>query len=548
MRIGLSGPQDFLALLVRRKWWIIVPFVALSGAMAILTYSLPKTYVSETLILVRQRDVPEEFVKDLIGGTPEERLKSIEQTILSRTNLIQILREFGDRLPEFQRLNMDARVVKLRDQIRITFQLERSNRRQDVPLTYFRISYQNQNPDLAQKIATKLTALFIEQDSKIRESQVFGTTEFLSAELEKVSQQLAESEARLKDVKSSRQFELPEYLDTNLKTLDRLANDKKANSEALDRYATIRLNLETQLSQIPQMIQKSVPPSPPVPRNPLETQIAEYRKAQSEYDEVASRYTEKHPEVQAAKARADRLKERIPTEILAAALASPATDGTETSSTSLKEPNPVYQKLAAQLQEAKTEFEIREREKDWIQGEIAKYNSRVENTPLAEQDIGDVVRQNEDLKKQYEDLKGKLSDARLSESLESQQRGSQFVIVDPANYPLVPAKPNQLAVLLGVALISLAISLAVATALDVARQKVWTQSQIEAFWGVPVLVEIPEIVSQEDSTLVRKKRLWLAVSSVAGLAAYSVCLYGVYLKHGFILQQIDPIIQRLVYR
>ena len=65
MRIGLNNAQDFFALVVRRRWWVIGPFVALTCAVAVLTYVLPKTYVSETLILVRPRDVPQDFVKDL---------------------------------------------------------------------------------------------------------------------------------------------------------------------------------------------------------------------------------------------------------------------------------------------------------------------------------------------------------------------------------------------------------------------------------------------------------------------------------------------------
>src|SRR4051794_16954168 len=106
MRVGLNGPQDVLALLVRRKWGVVVPLVGLTCAFAVLTKVMPKIFVSETLILVRSRDVPQDFVKNLISGTPQQRLKAIEQTVLSRTNLIAILREFGDKLPEFDRLNM----------------------------------------------------------------------------------------------------------------------------------------------------------------------------------------------------------------------------------------------------------------------------------------------------------------------------------------------------------------------------------------------------------------------------------------------------------
>src|SRR4051812_9552485 len=107
MRLGLNTPQDMLALLVRRKWWVVAPFLAMSSAIAILVYFLPKTYVSESLILVRPRDIPADMVKDLIPGSTEQRLKSIEQTVLSRTNLLEILRQFSDRLPEFRPLNLD---------------------------------------------------------------------------------------------------------------------------------------------------------------------------------------------------------------------------------------------------------------------------------------------------------------------------------------------------------------------------------------------------------------------------------------------------------
>src|SRR5437867_12683309 len=123
--LHFSGSQDYLALLVRRKWWIIFPFLALSSAAFLLTSMLPRTYVSETLILIRPRDVPQDFVKDLIAGTTEQRLSAIEQTVLSRTNLIQILHEFEETLPEYRNFNMDQRVLRLKSQIKVVFEAER---------------------------------------------------------------------------------------------------------------------------------------------------------------------------------------------------------------------------------------------------------------------------------------------------------------------------------------------------------------------------------------------------------------------------------------
>ena len=543
MKLGLSKPQDFLALLVRRRWWVIAPFIALSCAVAVLTHFLPKSYVSETLILVRPRDVPNDFVRDLIAGSPEQRLRSIEQTVLSRTNLIQILREFGDDLPELARLNIDQQVVKLRSQIGIYFELGQGS---DRPLSYFRITYRNQNPELAQKVATKLTTLFFEQDSKTRETQVFGTTEFLSSELAKVTDQMNDAESKFREFKLSRQYVLPDQREVNLRSLDRLEVDKKSNSEALDRLLTVRLNLEREISDTPTTVQRLVGTGTAA----TDARLGEYLKAEEELKQLSERYTPNMPDVKMAKLHLDRLKAELSPSALAtlAAMSDKARAAEPTGPSITSDPNPVYLRLQAQMAELNTEFEIRQKEKAWIDSEIAKYNSRIEEAPRVEQDVSDVGRQSEDLRKQYEDLKGKLEAARLSESLESKQKGSQFVVVDPANYPLDPDKPDKTAVLLAGCCISLLVSIAFAAAVDIARQKVWTQSQIEALWGLPVLVEIPEIVTDADLAEARKTKYKILLASAASVVVYGLCLYGVYLKHNFILRQLDPLLQKYIYK
>ena len=95
---------------------------------------------------------------------------------------------------------------------------------------------------------------------------------------------------------------------------------------------------------------------------------------------------------------------------------------------------------------------------------------------------------------------------------------------------------------------SLALAICIALAVDVARQRVWTQSEIESFWGVPVMVDIPEIVTDADQVELRKKRLALSGTLLVGVLLYSIFLYGVYMKHNFILQSLDPVLQRVVYQ
>jgi hypothetical protein len=96
--------------------------------------------------------------------------------------------------------------------------------------------------------------------------------------------------------------------------------------------------------------------------------------------------------------------------------------------------------------------------------------------------------------------------------------------------------------------ISLLVSLVFAAAVDIARQKVWTQSQIEALWGLPVLVEIPAIVTDADLAQSRKRNYKILLASAASVLAYGLFLYGVYLKHHFILTQLDPLLQKFIYK
>jgi len=548
MRIGLSSAQDILALVVRRKWWIVAPFIALSSAAAILIHFLPGIYVSEALILVQPRDVPEKFVMDLIAGSTEERLSTIEQTLRSRTNLIQIIREFEDRLPELRRLDMDAKVDRLNNQIQIKFQVE-DGKAIKVGLTSFRMSYQNQNPALAQQIASKLTTLFIEQDHRVRETQVFGTTEFLSSELQKVTEQLSVSDKELAELKSSNQFELPAQLEANLRTLDRLSLERQRNAEGVDRNAALRLSLERQIAETPEtLVQPSLgaPGGVPAPAQ-QDPRIEEYRKAQAEYEEVAAVFTPRHPQVQAAKARLERLQAQLSKNVPAGSpnVTVPVLPATPTKSTA---PNPLYQKLVAQLDEVKAESQILLKEKSYIESETQKFGRRVENTPQSEERLANALRRNASLLKQSDDLKAKLAEAQLAQSLEGRQKGSQFVIIDSANYPLRPTKPNKLTFFIAGILASLVAAIGFAVAVDVARQKIWLQTEVEALWGAPVLIEIPEILTDSDVAAQRKRRFLFTASSMGATAAYCVCLYLLYMKHVAILQRLDPVLQRLVYK
>jgi uncharacterized protein involved in exopolysaccharide biosynthesis len=61
--------EDYLAILRRRRWLIIIPTIlAAIGGYALSLY-LPKKYISHTMILVEQPMVPDSYVRPVVPCT-----------------------------------------------------------------------------------------------------------------------------------------------------------------------------------------------------------------------------------------------------------------------------------------------------------------------------------------------------------------------------------------------------------------------------------------------------------------------------------------------
>ena len=540
MRIGVKSAADFVALLLRRKWWVIVPFVALSCIVAVLTKELPRIYVSEALVLVRPRDVPQVFVMDLISGSLQQRLRSIEQTVRSRQNIVAILSEFRSKLPEFDRLNTDEAVDRLRRQIDIRFDIVSES--SGTTVSSFRLLFSHKDPEVAKEINKKLTTLFIDQDSRARESNVFGTTGFMSTELEKARVDLEQSDEKLKILKGKFRPELPQQMEANLQALNRLNDQKRYNVEIMERLRTQRQSIEERMTQEDEFLKVEA-----TPRKSSNPKIEEFRQAKERLEATIAKFPANSPmpDIPMARTQMERAEAKLTPEEREEALKAPTTP---TGEDGKPLPNPVYQNLKNQLKQIDQEIRFQEKNRNDIDSDYKIYSARVERTPQVEQELTDVIRENMDLKKEYDGLKEKLTAARLSESLESKQRAGQFQVLDEANAPIESAKPNKWAVLLTGVVFSLGLSIGIAVLVDVLRQRVWTQSEIEAFWGVPVMVDIPQILTDADIVVAHRKKWIMAASSLAGAVVFSLCLYLIYLRTPYILEQLDPVLQKVVYR
>jgi len=474
------------------------------------------------------------------------RLKSIQTMVLSRSNLNGILNEYEEQMPDLNVLSRDEAIDRLNKKITVKFANELDAR--GLPsVIYFTIACQDKDPVIAQKIVKRLTEWFIQRDNEERASKVVGTTTFLSNQLEEKDNALLKSDTGLLTVKTQHLMELPERLEWNARDLDRLYADKRANDDALARLASARLNGEQLMAAVPEYLE--------APQKPTEAQAAKeknpyvdiYLRAKTVYQEARAGRAENHPDVARAKAQLDRARAQVPEDLLED-LDNPKQAEKPAEVASQKYKNPAYTSFENEMRNLRTEWDIKTKERKTIEEAIALVSRRVANTPSIELTMTPMIRDNADLRKQRDELHNDLTKAKLSESLETRAQGSQFIVRDEANLPTEAEKPNKWAILAMGCFASLALAIAFAFVVDLARQRVWTQSEIESLWGVPVMVDIPAIVSDSDQVALRRKKLAFATFFLAGFAVYGVFLYGVSLNQHFILQQLDPVLQTLVYR
>ena len=80
-------PSEYLKILRRRKWLIILPVIAITSAVSWVVYRLPDVYESSTLIVVRPSTLPNSVVPTVTEDSLTRQLTSIAQVVTSRSSL-----------------------------------------------------------------------------------------------------------------------------------------------------------------------------------------------------------------------------------------------------------------------------------------------------------------------------------------------------------------------------------------------------------------------------------------------------------------------------
>lgn len=453
--------QDYRDILLRRwglsavSFFITVPIIILIGL------SLPKAYRSSTLILIERQQIPAEYVRRTVDVEIEDRMQTISQQIKSRTLFEKVIKELN--LFEKSNVPMDLKIAMLEKNIDI--QVRGRNA--------FIISYTGDDPKTVMKVVNMVASLFIEENLKIREQRVTGTSEFLENELRLIKEKLEMREKAIKEFKTKHIGELPEQLQANLASLNRFQLELQTITDALrsveDRRVIIQRQIEDRKKELERMVEA----------NPLQNRLDVMR---AELADLQSRYTDKYPDIPRLKREIKETEEKLKMEMESKKDEPSARLGTDS----------LYQNMLNQ--QRNIEFEIvtlKERQKTILE-QTKNYQERVESIPGREQQLIILSRDHENLRANYQSMLNRKMEAQLAENLEKRQKGERFRIVDPANLPQVPYWPDKRLILL-IALISGAgVGFGLVFLLEFIKLGFRKPQEAEEAIGLPVLATIPD--------------------------------------------------------
>jgi len=474
--------EDYLAILRRRLWIIVIPAVLLGAGAYLVSQRIPNRYTSQTLVMVEEPKVPESYVKPVVTEQFDRRLGTMREEILSRSRLEPIMQRLGLFKEEVGQVSMEGLVERMRKSISI--KPVRSVVESGSSLPGFYISFTASSPQLAQQVCAEITSMFLEENLRLREQRAQGTTDFLEKELVEAKRKLDQQDARLADFKRRYLGQLPDQETTNLNILSGLRSQYDAATQALNRAYQDKAYSESLLAQQIASWEYSKAGTNPLT---LEQQLT---KLQSELVTLEARYTSNHPDVVKMKNDIAQLKQKI-----ASARAIEKNKPTETNpqQAALAEEPPQIQQLRSQIYSLERTIKEKTAEQVSLQGRVRTYESRVQLSPLIEQQYKDVTRDYQTALAFYNELLGKKNQSEMATNLELRQQSEQFRVLDAPNLPESPSYPNHPLFAAGGVGGGLALGLGIALLLEMRDKSLRTDRDVEFFLKLPTLAMVPTL-------------------------------------------------------
>lgn len=505
-------PGEYGQILWKRKWWIILPAIVVSAAVAIVVWRLPNVYQSSTLLTVRPSNIMQGIVPQLSDEDLTLRINNIGQRVFSRSSLEPLILAFDLYAPERRR--GEPIEVLVERMAKKDTRIEVNKSRNDIT-NGFIITFKGPNPQVTQKVTDELAGKYTYQQGKLQTEGAEQTARFLQTELEKAQAELDSIDQRRQQTLQTNINNLPTQATSLVTRLGGLYEQQKAYISDIGRLRDQKTMLSTQLGDIEKQFQIDKEDVVETLTDPKTTPAwAELSRRESQLDsELQNMLTilkPKNPDVVSKKQELDAVK-RSKQEL---------TDDwknriAEKTKRVERRVDPRASTIKINMQGIEGEIAREEKLLAQTSAQINEVQSQLSRVPGAEIDLGRLEREYQTKKANYDDLLAKKQKSDLNVAALGAAQDTTIQVIDPASLPVRPVAPQRpLLIALGLAL-GLAVGLAFAAAFEVPRLlTIQTVEDARHYTGLPVLVSVPELLTPKEQRRARVRRLATAFAGI----------------------------------
>lgn len=504
-------PGEYVQILWKRKWLILLPAIAITTAIAWMVWRLPNIYESTTLLIVKPSVISQNIVPTLSDVDLSMRINNIGQLVTSRSSLEPLIQKY--ELYQAERKSgepMELIVERMRRDISV----EVDKSRNDVT-NAFRISYRERDPRKTQLVASALADKYVSAQIEATANASTTTKEFFENQAKEAKAQLDEVDQQRIKYMTEHVNSLPSGVPSLLGQLSGLREQQKALIADIGRMRDQRTALNNQLNDLQQQSQierANVKDQFDVKTSPAYGQLRQQKAAlEAELATMLKQLKPANPDVIQKQAQIDAVKKEMD-DMVAEEKAR-----TEEKIKRLGDmPDLRITSLKSDIQRLDNEINREQQLLNTTNDQVAEVEKHINDAPPSEVGLEALNREYQTRKAYYDELLEKQQKAVLSAEVATNAQGETIQVVDPANLPQQPVAPKRTTLMsLGLGL-GLGMGLLFAVLFEVPRLlTIQTSEDVAHYTGLPVLVSVPELLTPQEARWLPRRRMLLLFGGIA---------------------------------
>jgi uncharacterized protein involved in exopolysaccharide biosynthesis len=539
--------EDYIDLARRHAGWIAGPVLAGIVVSTVIAFSLPNVYISEAEMQITPATISESIVKTTVNQALTDRIILMENEILSRTSLSNII-----QAPQLDLYKSDRASKPLEDVIDtmkgdIHIAIDSLPGEGSRRASAFSISFRYPDKIKAQATVQMLVTKFSDSDITTQRTTQNAVNSFVHDELSEAKAKLDQIDEDLTKFKVANSGKLPEQSNLNMAQLTSLQQQLTTANDSLNRLAQERLQLDTRLKTLQQQLQlfdmfdKETPVAAPVTKLQSE-QLAALNKTieitESNLAQLHQIFKPGYPDIRDAEARLGELKNQRDAlqkkqdddqaRLIEAAKNAPAKKIT-TSRAEAERVTGMHGEIDATnalIQAKEMEHKNLQNQEAYINKQIDAVQAKLAATSGLEGTFSEMVANQRAASEKYQTLQKQQQLAEQSGALLERKAGETLLVLDPPSLPQQPAAPKRWMIIGAGTGIAFILGLVLAGVQEAKDTSLKNLKDVRAYTNLPVLSSIPLL---ENTMLVRRKRriAYLAWSAavIIGIMAVTASLY-----------------------